>query len=234
MSAGEVLAQLTDLHVRRDEQADAWDRRIAIAVDAVLQMRPRPVAVLLTGDLVNTGLREEYDRLGEVLAPLVGAGHELLPLVGNHDDRALLRERFSFVPEVAALGDARHVQYVATRGTFRIIALDTQRTGSDAGKLCDTRLAWLEQQLAAPGTEPAILAMHHQPGVVALPAFDDIGLPADQQRRLAALLEAAPVAVERIVHGHVHRTITSMHGGVATFGCPSVGLPARPDRKSVV
>ncbi len=49
---------------------------------------PAPAAVVMTGDLVNDARPDEYAALADLLAPLDAP---VLPLPGNHDDRALLR-----------------------------------------------------------------------------------------------------------------------------------------------
>ncbi|MCW2922719.1 MAG: cpdA [Thermoleophilia bacterium] len=223
----DLLVQLTDLHVQVGPGDAVAAARVADAIALVAALDPQPVGVLLSGDLVNSGSAAEYGRLVELLAPLAELGHPLLPLVGNHDDRELLREAFAGVPGTVGLGAERHLQYVAQLGSFRVVCLDTQHTGFDDGKLCDTRQAWLEAQLAAaPG--PTIIAMHHPPVAIGMPRFDGGALRPDHALRLRELLDRSP-QVERIVCGHQHQAVTAMFGRVPVFVCPSVFHPGRPD-----
>ncbi|MCW2928073.1 MAG: metallophosphatase [Thermoleophilia bacterium] len=224
----ELLVQLTDLHVRADADRDIAAERVDRAIELVRRLDPRPAAILLTGDLVNSGAPEEYTLLVELLAPLLALGIPVLPLVGNHDDRALLRECLSGAPNVAHLGRERHLQYEWRAGSFRVLCLDTQHTGHDDGKYCDTRHAWLAARLAEDPETPTILAMHHPTFQLGLPAMDELAVRADHAARFEALVAASP-AVERIVCGHVHRAATARVAHAPAFACPSVFLPLRPD-----
>ena len=224
----ELLAQLTDLHVQVGPGDALASERVAEAIGLVSRVQPRPDAVLLTGDLVNTGTAAEYERLAEVLAPLLELGIPVLPLVGNHDDRELLRATLGGAPSVVDLGSERHLQYAFTVGGLRVLALDTQHTGHDDGKYCDTRLAWLAGQLEAAPDVPTLLAMHHPPIPVGLPNLDVLAVRPDHALRLGELLARHP-QVLRVACGHVHRGAVASLAGIPVFACPSVFLPARPD-----
>ena len=87
-----LLAQLTDLHLGASSPAgDDPAVAVAAAVAAVDELRPRPDAVLITGDLTEHGDRTEYARAAALLAGLPAPVH-VLP--GNHDDRDALRAAF--------------------------------------------------------------------------------------------------------------------------------------------
>ena len=92
MAATQVLVQLSDTHITvpgrlLDGRADTA-AALTRAVDAVRRLRPDPVAVLVSGDLVDAGSPEEYAHLRALLAPLPGPIY-LMP--GNHDERSALR-----------------------------------------------------------------------------------------------------------------------------------------------
>jgi len=220
-----VLVQLTDLHVHSGVGDAAAASRVERAISLVRMLDPAPVAVLLTGDMVNSGSAADYSRLAELLAGL--DGFRVLPMMGNHDDRDLLRATFAHVPEVAGLGELRHIQYEARAGTFRILALDTQHAGHPGGKLCTTRREWLQSTLEADPVQRTIIAMHHPPMEIGVPALDDIGLRSDHRDALEVLVQDAP-GVEQIICGHVHRPVTGRLAHAPIFSCPSVFYPAAP------
>jgi Icc protein len=85
-----LLAQLSDPHVRVDDDG-ASARALAAAVHSVLELRPAPQAVVVSGDLADGAATGEYERLRELLEPLPMPVHVL---AGNHDDRDALREHF--------------------------------------------------------------------------------------------------------------------------------------------
>ena len=109
-----ILCQLTDLHVRpRGKLSNSvvdTNRLTEQAFRAVAQFTPRPDAVLITGDLTECGLAEEYALLAELL--------RLLPMPvfvipGNHDRREILERALGHLPGVAS--DPRFVQYAVWR-----------------------------------------------------------------------------------------------------------------------
>jgi Icc protein len=104
--------------------------------------------------------------------------------------------------------------------------VDSTRPGEDAGELDAERLAWLDAALAeAPGT-PTLVAMHHPPLVTGMPAFDAIGLPPADRTALAEVIARHP-QVQRIVAGHVHRTIAGSLAASDVLIVPSTYVQAR-------
>jgi Icc protein len=116
-----ILAQQTDLHVKPAgrlayRQADTA-ACLQAAVCDVLNLPVRPDAVLVTGDLTDAGLPEEYAFLRELLAPLP---MPVFLMPGNHDVRANLRAVF---PDHAYLGSGDGpVNYTIEDFPVRIIA----------------------------------------------------------------------------------------------------------------
>ena len=225
---GDVLVQLSDLHVQVGPGDAVAAERVRRTIELVRGLEPSPAALLLSGDLVNTGTEAEYERLGELLGELLEWGPAVLPMVGNHDDRELLRATLGGRGNVVALGEQRHLQYAWQGGSLRVLVLDTQHTGHDDGKLCDTRHAWLVDQLDAEPDTPTIVAMHHPPVSLGMPRFDEIMLRADHADRLREVL-LAHRQVELVACGHVHRAATARFAHAPLFACPSVFWPARPD-----
>lgn len=216
-----LLAQLSDPHMRVGAGDRGSATALSAAVRAVLALRPLPEAVLVTGDIADTGATSEYERARELLAPLSMPVHVL---AGNHDDRDALRDQFPEVPP--ANGSGAPMQYTARVGDLRIVACDTTRPGRDDGALDGGRLEWLEAQLLADRQTPTVVAMHHPPVTVGLPVLDAIGLPEGDRRALAELLGRAP-HVRRVVAGHVHRTAFGALGGCGVLACTSSHEQAR-------
>jgi 3',5'-cyclic-AMP phosphodiesterase len=215
-----LLAQLSDPHLgagwaRRDPAAS-----LAIAVQAIRDLDPAPAAVLVSGDLAESGADDEYDQARAVLAPLEVPVH-VLP--GNHDDRSALRRHF----DLPGAG-AEPVQYAVELGSARLVVLDSTRPDADRGELDGERLAWLDAALAAAGDVTTVVAMHHPPIDTGIPPMDAIGVPEPDRRGLAAVLARHP-QVRRIVAGHVHRAITGDLDGCAVLTAPSTYVQLRLD-----
>ncbi|KVR36241.1 metallophosphatase [Burkholderia ubonensis] len=213
-----LLAQISDLHIKRPGQL-AYQRvdtaaALARCIARLNALEPRPDAVLVTGDLVDFGRDDEYAQLRDLLAPLE------IPyylMVGNHDDRAALRRAFADRPEWQ---DGEFVQYAFDVGAVRVLALDSQVPGTSAGDLCDARLAWLAAQLDAARDRPVIVALHHPPFASGIGHMDALRLAPAAAAKLDTLLRGYP-NVERVLCGHVHRTMFARFGGTIASAVPA-------------
>ena len=219
-----LIAQISDTHIRPKGML-AMGRvdtasHLARAVAHVNMLRTAPDVVLVTGDLVDAGMAEEYAHLGELLAPLAMPVY-LIP--GNHDLRDPLRQAFAahrYLPREGFL------HYVVESGPVRMIALDTLAAGAPHGELCGERLDWLEAKLSE-SNRPTILFMHHPPFECGLKEFDDARLKVGADR-LAAIVRKH-VNVERILCGHVHRPIQMRWAGTIASVAPSTAHQATLD-----
>ncbi|WP_179403187.1 phosphodiesterase [Burkholderia guangdongensis] len=213
-----LLAHISDLHIKREGQlAYQFVDTASALVRCVAKLNalaPRPDAVLITGDLTDFGHDDEYRHLRDLLAPLEMPYYLL---IGNHDDRAALRRVFA---DRAELQDGEFVQYALDLGPLRVLALDSQVPGASAGDLCDARLAWLAGQLDAARDRPVLVALHHPPFVSGIAHMDALRLAPDAAAKLDALLRRYP-NVERVLCGHVHRTMLTRFGGTIAMAVPA-------------
>ncbi len=213
-----LVVQLTDTHI-----GGRWDGVDPVSclnrvIDTVQQLPDRPDAVLVTGDLAEEGAPEQYEAVGELLGRFDVPVH-VLP--GNHDDRARLRSHFSLPGS-----GSEPVQYAVDIGELRLVVLDTTHPGAVPGELDAARLGWLDAELEAAGDRTTLLAMHHAPILTGIGAWDRIGMPAEDRRALAEVLERHP-QVRRIVAGHVHQAITHDLAGRAVLSAPSTCVVAQ-------
>lgn len=211
------IVQLSDTHIREPGRLAYGHldtaRYLRRAVQAIYRMHQAPQALVLTGDLADFGRPAEYRYLRALLAPLHIPCY-VLP--GNHDDRHNLRAAFH---DLHYLGVDGFMQYAVDIGPLRLIALDTAVPGASHGELCDQRLRWLELELQRSGNQPVIIAMHHPPFSTLIGHMDEMKL-----LKGAARLEeivARHANVERVICGHVHRSIEVRFGGTIAACAPS-------------
>jgi 3',5'-cyclic-AMP phosphodiesterase len=206
-----LLVQLSDPHVNDDDEVP--ERMLADAVRAVAARDPAPGAVLVTGDLTEHGSVSEYERVRELLSVLRMPVHVL---AGNHDERGALGAAFPLRDGVTG----EDYRYATRCGPLRLVGIDTTEPGRVDGRLGAERLAWLDARLCEERETPTIVAMHHAPLLVGIPAWDEIGLPDADRAALGEVVAGHP-HVLRIVAGHVHRAALGTVGGRAVFACPS-------------
>jgi 3',5'-cyclic AMP phosphodiesterase CpdA len=227
-----LFIQLTDLHIRESGRL-AYGRLdtapyLRRAVQTIEQLRQKPQAVVLTGDLTDFGRLAEYAHLRECLAPLT-VPYYLLP--GNHDDATQMRAAF---PEHTYLGDSGFVQYTVQLGPVRLITLDTTVAEQSHGALCAKRLAWLEDALNSAKDMPVVIAMHHPPFKTLIGHMDKIGL-LQGAKELEALV-AKYSNIERVICGHLHRSIDVRFGATIASTSPApahqVALDLDPEAAS--
>jgi 3',5'-cyclic AMP phosphodiesterase CpdA len=203
-----LLAQISDLHFLprgtrafgRVDVAGCLER----AIDHLNALRPHPDAVLITGDLTSDGdapvWAELTNALGRLEAPLY-------PLPGNHDDRELMRAAFAHLGLFPAEGP---LCFAVALGPLRLIGLDSLIPGDPAGRLGAEQLAWLDARLGEAPRTPTLVALHHPPFQTGIDHMDAMML--EDGEALAAVISRHG-HVERILCGHVHRSVQCRFAG---------------------
>lgn len=201
--------QMTDVHfVPAGQRLYDMDpkARLARGIDLINDEPLGAEFVLLTGDLAHKGEVAAYESLHDSLAELSLPIHLMM---GNHDSRAPFRQVFRDQPEI----DGGFIQFAIDTTECRILCLDSLNDipGDHVGRLCDTRLAWLDREIAAtPADTALIVACHHPPFDLGIPNMDDIKL-ADGTALYEVLQRRKP---DQMLFGHVHRPISGNWRGI--------------------
>lgn len=215
-----LIAHISDFHLFSDRpesalvRADATEAARKLVAD-IAAFTPAVEAVMLTGDLVDGGTEEDYALLKDVLSPL---SVPVFVIPGNHDRRATMRAAFADRLPFAA---GTYLNYEASHGDLRILALDTLIEGKVEGRLAEESLDWLEDRLDRAHAGPTLVLMHHPPFDSGIGAMDRRGL-VEGGERLARLVRAYSGSL-RILSGHVHRPYQAIWNGVL---CTVAGSPA--------
>ncbi|MEU4341445.1 metallophosphoesterase [Nocardia sp. NPDC023852] len=202
-----LVAQVSDTHFDLGARnAERVERVMAFLAD----LRRRPDAILVTGDITECGKPEQYAearRAFDVDIPVY-------PIPGNHDDRAGFRATLLGEP----VSDAP-INHAPRIGDLTVALLDSSIPGEAGGQLTDETYDWLRDVLtAAPAAKPVLLALHHPPAHLFSPVVDEISL-ADPQR-LAALV-AGDDRIVGVLTGHAHSSATTMFAGRPLLVGPS-------------
>jgi len=215
-----TIAQISDLHVTTDAApADRArnEERLRTVLDSIRRLRPQPVAIIASGDLVDRGEAEEYRNLRSILDDVE---IPVLLGVGNHDLRDPLSDVFA---------DARvrrdpngFIQYAMRFGEYRVIMLDSLEIGSNGGGFCEKRAGWLRDELASDSEAPTLIAIHHPPVRSWIRWMDE---PADSAwiRTLEAAI--APFDQVRVIAcGHMHRAYARRFGPAVCVVAPATSI----------
>ena len=157
--------------------------------------------VVFSGDLTDDGAPAAYAALAERLATLK-APYRLM--MGNHDDRAAFAAAFP-----AGLAADGFAQSSADLHGWRVVMLDTLEPGRVEGRLCATRLDWLDAALD--GARDVLLFLHHPPVPIGIESLD--------ASRLVDAVALRDVLrrhgnVRHLFAGHVHRLASGRWDGI--------------------
>ncbi len=161
---------LSDIHIAADPATVARNVNMSDHFEAVtkevLALPEKPAGAFITGDLAyNSGEIADYGQLTTLLKPLRESGLPVCVALGNHDDRehfwsALKEEKArkrSVTDRQVALIESPQLNW------FVLDSLD--RTLSTPGELGTTQLEWLASALDVHPGKPAVVLVHHNPGV---------------------------------------------------------------------
>ena len=200
-----TIAHLSDPHL--DLSPERMQRFAATLrqVDAL----PRVDALLVSGDLADHGLAEEYASFFANLP----SGFPTLVIAGNHD----LAE-----PLAGALVAAKMTPYsnaVLHLDGVTVIGLDSHIDGRDDGFLDAASLDFARDEIgSAPG--PVVVMLHHPPVSIGHHIVDEYFALANPQD-LGLLIRESP-SVIAVLTGHVHAAFTTTFAGVPILGSPGI------------
>lgn len=211
-----LIAQISDTHISLPGVGpDALFGTAAHLRSAVdhLQRLPSPIdALIVSGDLVDAGSREEYGRLRSLLEPLDVPVY-LAP--GNHDDASQLRESFSdwgYFPNFGKL------HYSIEQFPVRFLVLDSSVPGYAHGTLGAEQLNWLAAELAEQPARPTVIVLHHPPFRSGMRRMDMWCLTDSAEfESVVARFDC----IQRVVCGHLHRHMVRRFGGTVLQVCPA-------------
>lgn len=231
-----LIAQLTDLHLgfEAGNPDELNARRLDVALDWLSNLAVKPDMLFLSGDLADRGQVESYERLRDKIRNLAFPVHLC---VGNHDDRAALRQVFPHLPNVDGF-----IHYVVDRPEARFIVLDTLDENLHGGAFCADRVRWLKAQLDAVPGKPVMIVLHHPPIETGIPWMTSGPMEPWVIALDAAIGDRRGVS---LICGHIHRAITTNWRGrmvsISPSTAPQVALEMAPidadrpdDRRMIV
>ncbi|WP_336209257.1 metallophosphoesterase [Nonomuraea sp. LPB2021202275-12-8] len=193
-----VFAHISDIHIGGSE-ASADRARLVMRHLSTLRLD----AVVVTGDIADHALAEEYETAAEILSSDV----PLIVCPGNHDSVPVFEKLIGPANQVLRLDEVT------------IALADSSVPGQPHGYLADETLAWLDEVLSERPGVPAFVGMHHPPVDLGIPYVDQIKLV--EPERLEAVVRRHP-HVAGVLVGHAHTGVSTTFAGVPLVIAPGV------------
>lgn len=223
-----TIAQITDLHITTDKDPLNQKRnedRLRQVMKAIHALRPRPVAIIASGDLVDRGELEEYLELKRLM------DESEIPIyyaLGNHDLRGPFLEVFS--GPGAQTDENGFVQYTVDFGPMRMLVCDTLEGENDGG-YDEVRADWLRRTLDEAPDRPTALILHHPP----IPSgirWMDPDPKSPWILRLEEVLKGRD-QVKVMMCGHIHRAFNGIFAGHMVTAAPATSIQLTLDLTEV-
>ncbi len=179
------IVQLSDIHVGSQFREDVF-QTVFKEVNSL-----KPDSVIITGDLTNEGLKEQYEKCKNLVSEI--NVDNIIAISGNHDYRNTgylhFKKYFPF-KTINELSD-----------DVILVTIGTARPDRDEGEVGYRQTLWLERTMKKYQDKTTILAMHHHL----------IGIPDTGSDRLT-IIDAGDVLratlssnVNLVLCGHKHR-----------------------------
>ncbi|MFT4085543.1 MAG: metallophosphoesterase [Gordonia sp. (in: high G+C Gram-positive bacteria)] len=208
-----VVAQLSDLHFNGTREHRA---RVMAALDYLVGTcgGSRNIdALLVTGDLADDGLPEEYREAATTLVTDIPT----LTILGNHDDRGAYSQVHTGRRSTSPVN--RALQLDDGSSSLLLLALDSSIPGRNDGYLGDETLRWAREQIAHARDTDVLLAFHHPPTTIGMPFMDERRM--FDTEGLESLMADFP-NVLGVACGHAHSSAATVFCGRPLIVAPGV------------
>ncbi|MEP2942300.1 MAG: metallophosphoesterase [Hyphomicrobiales bacterium] len=219
-----IIAQISDTHITLDApDADQRIRDFEAVIADINALDPAPDIIIHSGDIVHNGLREEYSKALEILskahAPVYG-------MVGNKDDRAMMRSVFSDADYMTTNSD--FIEYVIDDFPIKLIILDTKHANNNLGDFCSVRMRNLGDMINTEATKPIAVFTHHPPCEVTVGPHPMHFESMQTMNNLRQVLKDCGRVIG-VFCGHVHRATVGYIEDIPVTVMSAVATPLRRD-----
>ena len=214
-------ALLSDTHLAADRGLMARGINMTDHFTSVsrelLALPKRPAGVFITGDCAyNSGQTADYRHVTDLLEPIRSAEMPVHLALGNHDNRERFWEALRAEKDTPRPLADRQVALLRTPLANWFVLDSLETTQSTPGLLGPRQLDWLAGALDANPDQPALVLIHHNPGL-----SGNIGL-----KDTKALFEVIRPRkqVKAYVFGHTHAwNVGQDESGIHLINLPPVG-----------
>jgi 3',5'-cyclic-AMP phosphodiesterase len=219
-TAANSWAFLADPHIAADPKRTNKETNMTANLAAVaneLQALPeRPAGAFVVGDCAfNKGESGDYAQFSRLVDPLRAGGLPLHLALGNHDDRGNFWQALESEKAAQRPVADRQVALLTSEHVNWFILDSLEKTLQTPGLLGEGQLQWLAKTLDANPKKPAVIVVHHNPGLDGNFGLKDTGALWD-------VLEPRP-QVKAWIYGHTHTwKVTQEPNGIHLINLPPV------------
>jgi len=207
--------QISDSHIGFNKPANAdVTATLQAALDKINGYPGQPDFLIHTGDLTHSSKPAEFDTLEQVLS---GAKRQVFYVPGEHDtsvdDGKLYLERYGKGSKGNGWYSFDHkgVHFV---GLVNVVQLEGM------GKLGQTQIDWLKQDLSGVKSSTPVVVFAHIPLWALYPTWG--WSTSDSEQAFAMLRRFGSVTV---LNGHIHQVMQKVEGNVAFHTAMSTAFP---------
>ena len=192
---------LADTHIAADpmkvnKSVNMTDNLSAVSKQ-VLTLSERPAGVFVVGDCAfSQGEPGDYTQFTKLLDPLRSDGMPVHLMLGNHDHRENFRAGLAAEKNVKRPVVDKQSAMISTEPLNWFLLDSLEKTSQTPGALGAEQLKWLAETLDANPRKPAVIFVHHNPGLEGNLGLKDTIL-------LWAILRPRK-QVKAWVYGHTH------------------------------
>ncbi len=221
-------ALLSDTHLTADRALFArginMTGHFQIVSRELVALPKRPAGMFITGDCAySSGQKADYAVLADLLTPIRAQQVPVHLALGNHDNRERFWEAFEEEKAAKRPVTDRQVALLRTPQVNWFVLDSLEKTLSTPGVLGHDQLDWLAKSLDANRDKPALVLVHHNPGI------------SSGQKGLSDTIEFFEVIrprrqVKAYIYGHTHAWgVQQEDSGIHLINLPPVGYVFRKD-----
>jgi Icc protein len=216
---------LADPHIAADpkkvnKSVNMTDHLAAVSKQ-VLALPERPAGVIVAGDCAfSQGDSGDYTQLAKLLEPFRSDGMPVHLMLGNHDQRENFWTALATDQSVRRPVADRQVALISTELVNWFLLDSLEKTLQTPGALGTQQLKWLAEMLDANPDKPALVFVHHNPGIE-----ENLGL---KDTLLLWQVLRPRKQVKAWIYGHTHNwKITQDDSGIHLINLPPTSYTFR-------
>lgn len=161
------ILHISDIHFRKEYSGsfNAYERMLGkmespirlleLCISRAVQENSVDLLVI-TGDLTDNGTVEDYRILRQKIMEITKGKIPVMITPGNHDHKENLR-----IGWLGVKGGWEPYGTLYETEDLRVFSVDSSEKGNANGRIADSHLLWLKENLAAAPGKPVLLITHH-------------------------------------------------------------------------